>query len=688
MVTSLKALLKYISQWASLLLLCLLYATSVPAVSAQMSVGPDTDWSCGYGDIALSNDGAHMAYYYADKRSSSKLNILRLSDSSIIFKSAFTSTQFKWAFDSDDYFYFNVYLGGPDGWLTMQRSVDDGSLGYPFSFKSKSKYFPILGPLGDQPKSPLYINGQQEPGLDGKVLAADWMLPGPLLKNLGYIPQVRYNANKTMSLIHKYGPSYESSMIAPDSALDEKLIYAVPDALGYWTDPLGQPIIVATRAQNDSVFTNIRRVHGAVNKASPVAAGLRASLDHFRLPGIDAVQDTFYPVFDEENNLVRLFSMDSFDTNTAALNERSIKDLSLAKTLYQDPSYDVSKAFLGRDNEPLGVQLYRDVATFIPLSGDGARLAKHIALLSPPSFPYDTIVRSIARNAPIAVVELASAGNTQLYLVDFQKGTHKKITQNCERPRLEAKVLSVETANKDRVEAYLLGLPGLKEDAPLMVSLHGGPRSRDSLSKMNPGDSLFIRQGWRVLRINFRGSSGFGKRSLMQLMGHVKTMPVEDTIAVLDYLKSDLGLSLTHSVLTGQSFGGYQVLNFATSQYHRYFDAFVAIHSPIEFSSLDEGSGGNATKYFQRLGENAHCPLPKVMHDKPLVVVWGAHDSIVDPKTHSAVFIKENKNRNIIPLELVNDAHSFSPESIKVINATLLEEIIMPFDQARKNNPL
>jgi dipeptidyl aminopeptidase/acylaminoacyl peptidase len=45
---------------------------------------------------------------------------------------------------------------------------------------------------------------------------------------------------------------------------------------------------------------------------------------------------------------------------------------------------------------------------------------------------------------------------------------------------------------------------------PLVLLVHGGPWSRDSWG-FNPEAQLLANRGYAVLRVNFRGSTGYGK---------------------------------------------------------------------------------------------------------------------------------------------------------------------------------
>ena len=65
-----------------------------------------------------------------------------------------------------------------------------------------------------------------------------------------------------------------------------------------------------------------------------------------------------------------------------------------------------------------------------------------------------------------------------------------------------------------KLNGYLTLPPGVPEkNLPLLLVVHGGPWARDSWG-INPYIQLFANRGYAVLQINFRGSTGFGKKYL------------------------------------------------------------------------------------------------------------------------------------------------------------------------------
>jgi dipeptidyl aminopeptidase/acylaminoacyl peptidase len=109
------------------------------------------------------------------------------------------------------------------------------------------------------------------------------------------------------------------------------------------------------------------------------------------------------------------------------------------------------------------------------------------------------------------------------------------------------------------ITTYLTHIGSLNEKLPLVVMPHGGPERRDSLG-FDPIAQAFAAQGWLVLQLNFRGSSGYGAR--FEALGHrqwSRRMQDDITDAVADLVRNDL-VRPTQVVIYGASYGGYAAL--------------------------------------------------------------------------------------------------------------------------------
>ncbi|MEO8702454.1 MAG: S9 family peptidase [Kofleriaceae bacterium] len=94
---------------------------------------------------------------------------------------------------------------------------------------------------------------------------------------------------------------------------------------------------------------------------------------------------------------------------------------------------------------------------------------------------------------------------------------------------------------------------------PLVLNVHGGPWARDSWG-FNPEHQLFANRGYAVLSVNFRGSTGFGKKFLNAGNLQWGKKMHDDLLDAVDWAVKS-GISPKDKVcIYGGSYGGYSVL--------------------------------------------------------------------------------------------------------------------------------
>lgn len=101
----------------------------------------------------------------------------------------------------------------------------------------------------------------------------------------------------------------------------------------------------------------------------------------------------------------------------------------------------------------------------------------------------------------------------------YNRDTKKTEFLMAARPKLEQYTLAptepVSFPARDglKLEGYLTMPPGVKKPAPTVLFVHGGPWARDTYSYSGFVQWLANR-GYAVLQVNFRGSTGYGKKHL------------------------------------------------------------------------------------------------------------------------------------------------------------------------------
>lgn len=120
---------------------------------------------------------------------------------------------------------------------------------------------------------------------------------------------------------------------------------------------------------------------------------------------------------------------------------------------------------------------------------------------------------------------------------------------------------SFTTSDGRTVHGYLLRPRGVVGRVPLVLNIHGGPWARDTWSRAGFGLSqMLANRGYAVMRLNYRGSTGYGRDHLMA--GALQTFDrVQRDIAEGAQWAVDQGIAdPTHMAVLGASFGGFSVL--------------------------------------------------------------------------------------------------------------------------------
>lgn len=193
--------------------------------------------------------------------------------------------------------------------------------------------------------------------------------------------------------------------------------------------------------------------------------------------------------------------------------------------------------------------------------------------LTPPGFVRDATVR------PDGSVEyLWSSGQLPPRIVNSVSGV--VWSADSVPPALPCQDLTVEGPGGP-VQAFLTEPTGTRP-FPAVFVMHGGPAVFDSDS-FNPYVAAWADAGFAVVRVNYRGSTGFGRDWRLaagpQAGYHVGWAELEDVGAVRDHLVADGVVDPRRLALAGSSWGGY--LSLLAAGRHPASWAVVVADSPI-----------------------------------------------------------------------------------------------------------
>lgn len=110
-----------------------------------------------------------------------------------------------------------------------------------------------------------------------------------------------------------------------------------------------------------------------------------------------------------------------------------------------------------------------------------------------------------------------------------------------------------------RIHALIQKPAGTSGPLPTVFEIHGGPTWHDSDS-FAAGPAAWVDHGYAVVRVNYRGSTGYGREWTDALKHRVGLIELEDIAAVREWAVASGLADPDRLVLTGGSWGGYLTL--------------------------------------------------------------------------------------------------------------------------------
>lgn len=136
--------------------------------------------------------------------------------------------------------------------------------------------------------------------------------------------------------------------------------------------------------------------------------------------------------------------------------------------------------------------------------------------------------------------------------------------------------LNFKSADGTPVEGWLLFPYGYRADSgpyPLVVSNHGGPHSAVGYG-FDFKSQYFAANGYFVLQVNFRSSTGYGEKFLWATWGAWGTKDGQDVVAGVDHVIRNYPVHSSRVATIGHSYGGF-MSNWLITQYPDRFAAAI-----------------------------------------------------------------------------------------------------------------
>ena len=209
------------------------------------------------------------------------------------------------------------------------------------------------------------------------------------------------------------------------------------------------------------------------------------------------------------------------------------------------------------------------------------------------------------------------------------------------------------------------GPPG--ERPPLLVMAHGGPTSA-ARRQLQLGIAYWTSRGIAVVDVDYRGSTGYGRRYRRALDGAWGVADVEDCVAAAKFLADRGDADPERLMIRGGSAGGFTVL--ASLALHDVFAAGASRYGIADLEALAADTHKFESRYLDRLvgpypeARDTYRARSPINHldgfDAPMIVLQGDQDEIVPPaQSEMIVEALEAKGVPVAYLLFEGEQHGF-----------------------------
>jgi dipeptidyl aminopeptidase/acylaminoacyl peptidase len=273
-------------------------------------------------------------------------------------------------------------------------------------------------------------------------------------------------------------------------------------------------------------------------------------------------RDSFFPLFfDFENK--QFFALSNLGRDKQAIIKFNLETGKETEILYQHPEVDMSGLYYSRKRKVLTAASYltwKRKRVFFD-----QRTKEIFANLSKKLPKYEIVISDQNKNEDLLIVRTFTDRSLgAYYFYDSNKNTLTKLADVSpwlkEKNLAYMKPISYKSRDGLKIHGYLT-LPKGKEpkNLPVVVIPHGGPHVRESWG-YSPAVQFLANRGYAVLQMNFRGSTGYGKK--FEKMGYKqwgRKMQDDVTDGAKWLIKEGIA-DEKRIAIYGASYGGYVVL--------------------------------------------------------------------------------------------------------------------------------
>ncbi|MBL7842277.1 MAG: S9 family peptidase [Cyclobacteriaceae bacterium] len=385
-------------------------------------------------------------------------------------------------------------------------------------------------------------------------------------------------------------------------------------------------------------------------------------------------KETLSPLFFTFDNK-NLFCMSNLGRDKLVLVEYDPRTAKEVRVIYENPEVDIDGADYSRKRKVLTAVYYQtDKPKIHFLDAETEAIYKKINSQLPNY--YNVVTRQNREENKLLVYSSSDRYFGGYYFYDLKNDAFQKLADFKpwlnENNMAEMKPISYQSRDGLTIHGYLTLPKGVDaKDLPIVINPHGGPWARDGWG-FNPEIQFLANRGYAVLQMNFRGSTGYGRKfweASFKQWG--RTMQDDVTDGVKWLIKEGIADS-TRVAIYGGSYGGYTTLAGITLTPELYSCAvdYVGVANMFTFmNTIPPYWEPFRDMFYEMVGDPKKDSLmlaevsPVFHADKikcPLLVAQGANDPRVN-KDESDQMVAALRKRGIEVEYIVkdNEGHGF-----------------------------
>ena len=300
--------------------------------------------------------------------------------------------------------------------------------------------------------------------------------------------------------------------------------------------------------------------------------------------------------------------------------------------------------------------------------------------LSPAENQYSSLVAARCHQGKLYMVAGAAALANQIVGIE-QDSANGKVTSIYAPSTLDldsadiAQPESIFFPSSNGVQVHAFFYPptnaqyqGADTELPPIIALcHGGPTGATD-SGLNLKIQYWTNRGFAIVDINYRGSTGFGRRYRQGLVNAWGIADVEDTQHAINYLAEQQKIDPQRCLIRGGSAGGYTVLSALT--FTNTFKAGASLYGIGDLETLATDTHKFESRYLDSLigpypeRRDIYLERSPIHHAEglncPVIFLQGLEDKVVPPnQAEMMVKLLQDKGIQVEYVAFSDEGHGF-----------------------------